>query len=332
MWSDVAVQIEKALLIWCVPITSLSIIVLSWLAVKIVWQYSHGEYNGKHDSQSVLAFGYDEVPLRVLAGHYSFLKWFVGDGVGLKQEMGPQGKLLGQYLCRLMLFYWISGSLLVSMFLPLPFKIHEFQTRPVLGYQMLALVMLLTSNVVLDSISIMRTKYNLWRIVENQDPVIGWRCVLHRLADDIAVATCCFLCAQLISNLLYPIQIGDHHNITTYIWPPENAIKTAFAPYGWRTGVPGEFDASLSFPGQILISSTSYVPTFAIVFITVVFLVVRLLYGILSLGAIPVWQSPGDDAVSTVARGRLVAHLISTVTVMMILAWFLIWLVSGRMT
>jgi hypothetical protein len=192
--------------------------------------------------------------------YYVGMNKFLGPGVGFKQHgVLDKSKYLGPYIEHLLLLYWISATILVLSFRPIEPASETTSSLLQAG----AFVVLLTINVVSDAISLLWTKRCIALLVVPKDSITLKKLIVV-LAQDLFVAVLLMVSAQLVSNGLYAVQIGRPSEAFTYMFD----IHTAFKPYG---AVDPAF-SRIQFPGQLLITCTTYVPSFAF-YLTCLFIV-----------------------------------------------------------
>jgi hypothetical protein len=186
---------------------------------------------------------------RMAKVYLSILDSFLGKNVGFKQPgVLDKPKYTGYYIEHLLLFYWISGTILVLAFRP----VEPVPAGANSLLQAAAFVTLLTMNVASDAISLLWTKRCIALLAVPETPPT-LRILLVVLAQDVGVAFGLMIVVQLVSNGLYAIQIGRPREIFVYMFD----LWTAFKPYA---AVAPEFSA-FQFPGQLVITCTTYVPS-----------------------------------------------------------------------
>ena len=112
------------------------------------------------------------------------LNGFLGPSVGFKQEgVLEKSKYLGPYVEHLLLFYWVSATVLVLSFRPVEPPVEPSSSLLLAA----AFVVLLTINVASDAISLLWTKrcIALLSLPKNS---LTFKRLLTVLAQDIAVA------------------------------------------------------------------------------------------------------------------------------------------------
>lgn len=182
---------------------------------------------------------------------------FLGPRVGFKQPgVLEKSKYLGPYIEHLLLLYWVSATILVLSFRPIEPQ-QEGTSSLLLAA---AFIVLLTINVISDAISLLWTKRCIALLVAPDVPLTLKRLVVV-LSQDVVVAVFLMVIVQLVSNGLYAVQIGRPTDALSYMID----IQTAFKPYG---AVDPRF-SQMQFPGQLLITCTTYVPSFAFYFFCV---------------------------------------------------------------
>lgn len=192
------------------------------------------------------------------------LNRFLGPKVGLRQKgVLKRSKFFGPYIEHLLLFYWIVATILVLSFRPVEPSSDGASSL----VQAAAFFTLLTINVVSDAISLLWTKRCI-ALLDMPSVKITLRRLFAALSQDLIVAVGLMLLVQFISNGLYAIQIGRPQEWVTYMldW------KTAFKPYG-----SGDFQ----FPGQLVITCTTYIPSFSFYFTCLLILALRPFYSFL---------------------------------------------------
>jgi hypothetical protein len=174
------------------------------------------------------------------------LNKFLGPMVGIKQEgVLEKSKYLGRYIEHLFLIYWIGATVLVFVFRPV-----EPQSETTSSIQQLAaFAFLLTINIASDSISLLWTKRCIARLVVPETPLTLEE-LLKVLAQDIFVAAVLMVLVQFVSNGLYAVEIGRPAEFFSYMLDPQTAVKPYHA-----------IGYSFEFPGQLLITCTTYIPS-----------------------------------------------------------------------
>jgi len=188
------------------------------------------------------------------------LNRFLGPDVGFRYEGGlTKTKIVGWYLEHLLLLYWIGGTILVLSFRPAD---PMSQTSSSLS-QAAAFTILLLVNVVSDAVSLLWTKRCIGLLVS---PVKDLRLprALWILAQDILVAVGLMFAVQFVSNGLYAIQIGHSELFFDYMLNPYTALKP-YAPVDPRFSY-------IRFPGQLIITCTTYVPSLLFYFLCLLIL------------------------------------------------------------
>ncbi|MBF0383920.1 MAG: hypothetical protein HQL69_23130 [Magnetococcales bacterium] len=189
---------------------------------------------------------------------YRFLVVFIGKDVGFAEELDKEkGKFAGFYIEHILLFYWILCPILVMAFKPA----ESIKAEPSSFYIAISFFILMTVNVMADCFSFLWTKRCFWKILNNSNRDLE---ISGFLLSDFFVATSCFIVTQLISNALYSVQIGDHANWHQYIFNMSIPFKS-YAPASSEL-------AGFEFPGQLLISLTSYIPTLLLVLFSLIIL------------------------------------------------------------
>jgi hypothetical protein len=178
------------------------------------------------------------------------LNKFLGPRVGFKQEgVLDQSKYLGPYVEHLLLLYWVSATILVLSFRPV-----EPSVEPSSLLLAAAFVVLLTINVTSDAISLLWTKRCI-AILLLPNNTLTLKRLLVVLAQDIVVAVILMILVQLVSNGLYAVQIGQPEKFFSYMFD----VRTAFKSYG---AIDPNF-SKIRFPGQLVITCTTYIPSLA---------------------------------------------------------------------
>lgn len=207
-----------------------------------------------------------EVVQRISHVYMRVLNRFLGPNVGLRQAgVLEQRRLLGPYIEHLLLFYWFGATVLVLTFRPM--EVPSASTSSVL--QAAAFLMLLSVNVFTDAWSLLWTKRCVARLAIRATP-ISPKELFVVLGQDLAVAAALMVFAQLVSNGLYAVQIGRPHEVFQYMFDPRTAIKP-YAP----------IDPSFSevrFPGQLVITCTTYVPSLVFYLLCVIVILLKPLY------------------------------------------------------
>jgi hypothetical protein len=184
--------------------------------------------------------------------YFDLLNRFVGKNVGMKQPgVIRKAKYFGVYIEHLLLLYWIGATILVLAFRPVEPEAESVNSL----HQAAAFVMLLTINILSDATSLIWTKRCI-AILANMvpDKPLTTKRLFLVLAQDIAVAAVLMFVVQLISNGLYPVQIGRPEDFFKDMFD----IKTAFKPYA---AVDPNF-STMQFPGQLFITcTTAFLPT-----------------------------------------------------------------------
>jgi hypothetical protein len=177
------------------------------------------------------------------------LNRFLGPGVGLQQRgVVEEQKLLGRYVEHLMLFYWFGATVLVLTFRPV--ETPGPSDSSIL--QALAFLALLSVNIFTDSWSILWTKRCVACLAVRSAPISVSE-VLKILAQDLVVAAALMVAAQIVSNGLYAVQIGRPTEFFHYMFDPATALKR-YAP------IDPNF-SRFQFPGQLVITCTTYLPS-----------------------------------------------------------------------
>jgi hypothetical protein len=181
---------------------------------------------------------------------------FLGAGVGLRNDPGtvgkegdnPDWKIRGHYIAYLWLFYLTIGAFAVIAFPPVEKVNHEANTLiRATGFMAYIFV-----NVAGDVISLLVTKKYLGIILSEKKHVP--RTALTYLFKDLLIATICLGMVQWITNGLYAIQIGRPELFYEYLATPQ----IMFRQYGPMAGS----EHLVQFPGMIVMSATSFIPTF----------------------------------------------------------------------
>lgn len=211
---------------------------------------------------------------RSAALYLKVLNRFLGTDVGLKQQgVLKKSKYVGRYLERLLLLYWIGGTVLVLSFRP----VDDFGQGVNSLAQAAAFVILLTFNVGSDAFSFLWTKRCIAMIAVPRRKLTV-KTLFSALAQDIGVAVGLMLLVQLVSNGLYAIQIGRPDEIFRYVIDIRTAIKP-YAPVDPRFG-------TWQIPGQLIITCTgAYIPTFLFYFLSIMILLLHPIYK-LAIGAL----------------------------------------------
>jgi hypothetical protein len=157
-------------------------------------------------------------------------------------------KLLGRYVEHLMLFYWFGATVLVLTFRPV--ETPGPSDSSIL--QALAFLALLSVNIFTDSWSILWTKRCVACLAVRSAPIFVSE-VLKILAQDLVVAAALMVAAQIVSNGLYAVQIGRPTEFFHYMFDPATALKR-YAP------IDPNF-SRFQFPGQLVITCTTYLPS-----------------------------------------------------------------------
>jgi hypothetical protein len=217
--------------------------------------------------------------------YFDLLNKFLGPNVGLKQQgVLEKSKFIGLYIEHLLLFYWISATVLVLSFRPVEPSVSGRSSL----LQAAAFVTLLTANVTSDALSLLWTKRCIALLVVPDTP-ITLKKIFVVLAQDILVAAALMLLTQIISNGLYAVQIGRHEDFFDYMF----SIKTAFKPYAaidqsWST---------IQFPGQLLITgTTAFLPSLAFYIVCLIILILMPFYRLLIFILGTFDQKIGDGA------------------------------------
>jgi hypothetical protein len=123
--------------------------------------------------------------------------------------------------------------------------------------QILNLTVLSATNVVTDFLSLAITFVLLGKVINSLNTRRYTNVVLYA-AIDLTCAFLLFVCSQLVSNILYPLAITN---------PPANynpfSIDAALMPYAFLKGVEGPTVTyfNFTFPGQLFITGTVFIPT-----------------------------------------------------------------------
>jgi hypothetical protein len=197
--------------------------------------------------------------IREMARLYlNMLNKFLGPTVGFKQEgFLERSKYFGLYIEHLFLLYWVGATILVFTFRP----VEPLSETTSSIQQGAAFAFLLTINVVSDSISLLWTKRCIARLVVSKKPLTIDELFIV-LAQDILVAAALMVVVQLISNGLYAVQIGRPEEFLSYMLDPSTALK----PYHAMDPRFSKFE----FPGQLIITCTTYIPSLLFYFICIV--------------------------------------------------------------
>jgi hypothetical protein len=200
------------------------------------------------------------------------LNRFLGPKVGLKQRgVLDKSKFIGPYIEHLLLIYWISATVLVLSFRPVEQTGEGASSLLQAG----AFVALLSANVVSDAWSLVWTKRCIALLVDPTTPLTVKKLFVV-LAQDILVAVGLMIVVQTISNGLYAVQIGHPTEIIKYMFDLSTAIK----PYH---AIDPNF-STMQFPGQLLITCTTYLPSIFFYLTCIVILCLKPFYNILFWG------------------------------------------------
>ena len=229
--------------------------VLSGITVIGVCKYKK-QYSGYfHSLRRLGTLG----TIKRMAGSYlAIMNQFLGPKVGFKQKyVLSKTKLFGNYIEHLLLFYWFSATILVLAFRPIE-QPGENTSSPL---QAAAFLILLSVNVTSDAISLLWTKRCIALLVTIRSKLSIGR-LFFILAQDIFIAFLLMIIVQFISNGLYAVQIGSPEKFLDYMLDYRTAFKL-YAPVDPRFSY-------IQFPGQLLITCTTYLPSLAFYFFCIV--------------------------------------------------------------
>lgn len=187
---------------------------------------------------------------------YKLLCSFSGKNVGIRGEFGDETRIIGYYIEHISLFYWMFSPLLVMAFHPKELGSFTPSSLDV----SIAFLILMSVNIISDCGSLLWTKYNISRIVKRENSSILY-CV-SVIVVDLIIASAFFLLTQFVSSCLYPVQVG-FAKITDFSTMIEfgTSLETPFKLYVLGAGQ-GASSVPIEFWGQLIISASSYVPTF----------------------------------------------------------------------
>jgi len=186
---------------------------------------------------------------KMARSYLGILNKFLGPNVGFKQKgVVNKTKFFGIYIEHLLLFYWFSATILVLAFRP----VEQSSPNTSSLLQAGAFLILLTTNVLSDAVSLLWTKRCIALLVIPRTRLSATR-LLWILFQDLAVAFLLMIAVQIISNGLYAVQIGAPERFLIYMFDP----ATAFKAY---TVVDPRF-SYIRIPGQLFITCTTYLPS-----------------------------------------------------------------------
>jgi hypothetical protein len=135
--------------------------------------------------------------------------------------------------------------------------------------QAAAFIALISINVVSDAVSLIWTKRCIAMLVIPRAKLTVRR-LLWVLTQDLSVAVFLMGVVQIISNALYAVQIGRPGEFWSYMkdW------RTALKPYA---AVDPSF-STIEFPGQLIITCTTYFPALFFYFLCVLVLLLAPFY------------------------------------------------------
>jgi hypothetical protein len=201
--------------------------------------------------------------------YFNGLSKFLGVDVGFKQDgVLEKTRIFGFYIEHLLLIYWIGATILVLAFRPVEPAAET--TNSLL--QAAAFVTLLTINIGSDAVSLLWTKRCIALLAVPTVPLTSKK-LFWVLAQDILVAIALMIAVQFVSNGLYAFQIGRPEKWREYMFD----LCTAFKPYAavdptWST---------IQFPGQLLITCTTYIPSILFYVISLIILLLKPFHRIL---------------------------------------------------
>ncbi len=142
--------------------------------------------------------------------------------------------------------------------------------------QIVNIAILAVVNVVTDLLSLAITFINLTRI-GSAFSLQRYATVVGRVAFDLVAALLLFSSSQLVSNFLYPMAL-EKPPLSFDPW----SIEAALMPYAFLESVVGAQQTfyPVTFPGQLFITGTVFLPTFVgmalVLLVSLIFLLVRL--------------------------------------------------------
>jgi hypothetical protein len=208
--------------------------------------------------------------------YFVILNKFIGKDVGFKQSgVVKRAKYFGLYIEHLLLVYWIGATVLVLAFRPVEPMAETVDSIQ----QASAFATLLTINICSDAVSLLWTKRCIAILAGKvpKTPLTGKR-LFFVLGQDIIVAAALMVVVQFISNGLYAFQIGRPEDFFKDMF----SFMTAFKPYHPYNSRFSWFQ----FPGQLVITCTTYLPSLLFymicVFIWCQMWIYRILIGVLT--------------------------------------------------
>lgn len=233
------------------------VVIVSFISFN--WYYhSPQNINKFHDAlcKSLESKNISYLVVSMLRFPNELLTSFMGPDVGLTgsphSSGGKKRKIFGSYMAYLWLCYLSIAIFAVIAFPPTePINRNSNTLIVAIGFMSFVLV-----NASGDAVSLLFTKKHLEVILSDKEPKPGK--IAFYLCVDLCYATSILCIVQTLTNGLYSIQIGHPENFFSYMLDFSIAFKT----YGPKENGVHLFE----FPGQILISASSFIPTYIAIF------------------------------------------------------------------
>lgn len=215
------------------------------------------------------------------------------------------------YLEHYILFYAVFGTGVMLAFKPVEAPVAKISTI----YLTISYFSLMFINVACDIVSVFWTKRcleNIMRASPRNHVLMG-----KNLVKDLFVAVLMFSITQTASNALYAVQTGVPGNFLQYAMTPSIALKEYAIFRGDGTPV-------ASLPGQLLISFTTYVPSFLLYLGLLIIVLLSVIY---RCSVFKLWMriTPPSDASANVSA---IGYWLSALGV--VLSIIFIWITVAR--